>query len=548
MFEEDDDEMDGRFVVDEFEPLPRPMGDSPDYYIGFETEAEREQRLEKEAELAEEEFFREEREYNAKQAAKHEFDPLIFDRQLEKLRTSPSSAGVQLSLPKENACLTEEERNCVEWFDREDYDTFMKRSAWYPGGGWIVQYHRYVCDMMHLASEEVLKSPANDLLLGREILCRDIREGSRKDAVRKYEDMDRRERFLFVASSIFQAAEAGDVRAQNTIGCIYERGGWPELKEYLDKYKCGCLSSNEAAREWYRKSAAGGCVQGQRNYARVLMNGIGAEWGKYAIAERVAGAARDRKSAVDVYLGLAGRGDVKSQYCLACLFAEGAWVNKDISECAKWLRMAAHGGHNKAVTVVSAAGNDTSDERLLAELIILWQKERLQKDREGSDFTVAYRLPVDASHTDNSSINKLLKELPEGTVLPPSAGRDSVRIPNLKSANPSFAARLIILVRDRFGGDAPAIYRAAHVSRKTYSSIVGNELRPISKQTALAFALALRLPLKEACELLESAGFSLSRFYLEDIIVKACIIAGIHDIDRVNAILAAHEAKTFPSE
>ena len=25
-------------------------------------------------------------------------------------------------------------------------------------------------------------------------------------------------------------------------------------------------------------------------------------------------------------------------------------------------------------------------------------------------------------------------------------------------------------------------------------------------------------------------------------------IAGIHDIDRVNAILAAHEAKTFPSE
>ena len=79
MFEEDDDEMDGRFVVDEFEPLPRPMGDSPDYYIGFETEAERERRLEKEAELAEEEFFREEREYNAKQAAKHEFDPLIFD-------------------------------------------------------------------------------------------------------------------------------------------------------------------------------------------------------------------------------------------------------------------------------------------------------------------------------------------------------------------------------------------------------------------------------------------------------------------------------------
>ena len=52
-----------------------------------------------------------------------------------------------------------------------------------------------------------------------------------------------------------------------------------------------------------------------------------------------------------------------------------------------------------------------------------------------------------------------------------------MRIPNLKSANPSFAARLILYVRDRFGGNAPRIYGAAHLSRKTYSSIIGNELR-----------------------------------------------------------------------
>lgn len=159
------------------------------------------------------------------------------------------------------------------------------------------------------------------------------------------------------------------------------------------------------------------------------------------------------------------------------------------------------------------------------------------------------RQPPDrAQNKDNAAIDKLLENLPEGTVLPPSPGRGAVRIPNLKSTNPSFAARLVIHVRDRFGGGAPAVYRAAHVSRKTYSSIVGNELRPVSKQTALAFAHALRLPLKETGELLESAGFSLSRFYLEDRIIKACIIAGIHDIDRVNAILAAHNAKTFAYE
>ena len=130
--------------------------------------------------------------------------------------------------------------------------------------------------------------------------------------------------------------------------------------------------------------------------------------------------------------------------------------------------------------------------------------------------------------------------------MPPPANRETVRTPNLTSANPSFAARLIILVRDRFRNDAPGVYRAAHVSRKTYSAIVSNELRPVSKQTAVAFALALRLSLSEADVLLKSAGFSLSDFILEDMIVKACIQTGIYGLDKVNEILAAHAAKTFP--
>ena len=103
-------------------------------------------------------------------------------------------------------------------------------------------------------------------------------------------------------------------------------------------------------------------------------------------------------------------------------------------------------------------------------------------------------------------------------------------------------------MRDRFDGDAPQVYRAACLSRKTYSSIVSNELRPVAKDTAVAFALAMRLSPNEADDLLKSAGFSFSQFYLEDIIVKTCITAGIYDIERVNAILAAHGAKTFRTE
>lgn len=137
----------------------------------------------------------------------------------------------------------------------------------------------------------------------------------------------------------------------------------------------------------------------------------------------------------------------------------------------------------------------------------------------------------------------LLKGHPQGTVVPPPSGREVVRTPNLRSANPSFAALLIGHVRDKRGGDAPAVYRAAHVSRKTYSAIISNELRAVSKDTAIAFALALHLSRDEAEALLRSAGYAFSNFILEDMIALACIVSGIYDIEKVNEILSAHRAR-----
>ena len=87
--------------------------------------------------------------------------------------------------------------------------------------------------------------------------------------------------------------------------------------------------------------------------------------------------------------------------------------------------------------------------------------------------------------------------------------------------------------------------RAARINRKTYSAIVGNELRPVSKRTAVAFAFALELPRDEADDLLRSAGFALSPSILEDMVFAACLDAGIHDLDRVNRILEAHGARPF---
>ena len=119
------------------------------------------------------------------------------------------------------------------------------------------------------------------------------------------------------------------------------------------------------------------------------------------------------------------------------------------------------------------------------------------------------------------------------------------KIPDLKRENPSFAAMLVKYVNERFGGDAPKVYTVAHVSRKTYSAIAGNELCPVSKAIAVQFALALQLTRPEADAFLKAAGYAFSTAILEDIIICACISAYDFDIGDVNSLLAEYGSTPF---
>ena len=130
---------------------------------------------------------------------------------------------------------------------------------------------------------------------------------------------------------------------------------------------------------------------------------------------------------------------------------------------------------------------------------------------------------------------RLTVELPE----------NKPRKPDLHSANLSFAARVIIWVRDRYDNNAPAIYRAAYLSRKTYSAIISDENHVVSKRTAIQLAFALRLSREEADLLLHAAGYHLSRSVIEDIIFDACLEAKIHNLEDVNQLLVAHECRPF---
>ena len=93
--------------------------------------------------------------------------------------------------------------------------------------------------------------------------------------------------------------------------------------------------------------------------------------------------------------------------------------------------------------------------------------------------------------------------------------------------------------------NAPAIYKAAYLSRKTYSAIISDENHVVSKRTAIQLAFALRLSREEADLLLHAAGYHLSRSVVEDMIFDACLEANIHNLEDVNHFLLAYECRPF---
>ncbi|MBR4296303.1 MAG: RNase III inhibitor, partial [Clostridia bacterium] len=107
----------------------------------------------------------------------------------------------------------------------------------------------------------------------------------------------------------------------------------------------------------------------------------------------------------------------------------------------------------------------------------------------------------------------------------------------MRSMDKPFAYKLFDLIDERGMTDVEC-YKKANVDKKTFSKIKCNPktYKP-SKQTAVAFAIALELDLDETQDLLASAGLTLSRSFAFDKIIRYFIQQGNYNIFEINEAL-----------
>lgn len=106
----------------------------------------------------------------------------------------------------------------------------------------------------------------------------------------------------------------------------------------------------------------------------------------------------------------------------------------------------------------------------------------------------------------------------------------------LKQMDRSFQETLFALIEESGMTDVEC-YKRANIDKRTFSKIKSNKSYRPSKQTAIAFAISLKLDIYKTQELLATVGFTLSESSVFDKIIRYYIYHKNYDIFEINQAL-----------
>ena len=110
----------------------------------------------------------------------------------------------------------------------------------------------------------------------------------------------------------------------------------------------------------------------------------------------------------------------------------------------------------------------------------------------------------------------------------------------VKNVSETWQESLLRLITERGYSDTE-VYKRANVDRKLFSKIRSNKDYQPKKNTAVAFALALRLNLDETKDFLMRAGYAFSPSSKFDLIIEYSIDHGVYDLMLINGALFDHD-------
>ena len=101
----------------------------------------------------------------------------------------------------------------------------------------------------------------------------------------------------------------------------------------------------------------------------------------------------------------------------------------------------------------------------------------------------------------------------------------------------SFSSEVLRLLEER-RTDPVAFYKRAGLDKKMFYKIKSDYLYRPSKDTAVKCCLGLRLSIREAEALIDTAGYSLTRGDGRDLAIRYCLEKGILNLKDVNYLLS----------